>query len=284
MSDRHRDLVEAECYTPPLLRRFLADLEVTTHSREVWAHLTALGRELNLPFIDLICASSYADFRKTLFIRTSYDSTWLNQFNSDPELHKWSYFRSHAMHHLTPIMVGIEFIDEYIHIPARRVEVLKEGAKRGMRAGYSIPLRHNAPPQAALITFTGDHSRREMIQIVKAHGWTMTAAAMAAHQRYMHHFSAEFRERNHITEKQHELLAKIGLGLQDKQIAAELGISISAVRQRMNTLMNKTGLSNRAELAALAMSMGALPDPLHGPGHDNHDILIEMDKGGVRRR
>ena len=279
-----RELVEAECYTPELLCNFLADLETTSHSSQVWALLVGLGQALNLPFIDFICASSYADFRKTLFIRTSYDSTWLNDFNADPEIHKWSYFRSHAMHHLTPIMVGLEFVDEYIHIPARRVDVLKAAAERGMRAGYSVPLRLHAPPQAALITFTGDHSRREMAAIVKAHGWTMTTAAMAAHQRYMTHFAAEFPERNRVSEKQLELLEKIGLGLQDKQIAADLGISVSAVRQRLHALSENTGLSGRAELAALAMSMGVLPDPLHGPSHDDAEILIEMDNAGVRRR
>ncbi|MDQ2091864.1 helix-turn-helix transcriptional regulator [Marimonas arenosa] len=276
--------VEAERYTPELLQCFLVDLETTSHSREVWALLTTLGRDLGLPCVDFICASSYADFRKTLFIRTSYDSTWLNTLNADPDLHKWSYFRSHAMYHLTPIMVGLEFVDEYIHIPARRVEVLKEAARRGMRAGFSIPLRLHAPPQAALITFTGDHAKREMAAIVRAHGWTMTTAAMAAHQRYMMHFSAEFPTRNHISPKQLELLEKIGLGLQDKQIASALGISVSAVRQRLNTLMERTGLTGRAELAALAMSMGVLPDPLYGPGDDASDVLIEMDGGGIHRR
>lgn len=277
-------MIEAELYTPELLHHFLADLETTSHSREVWALVTTLGKRLNLPFVDFISASSYADFRKTLFIRTSYDSTWLNDVNLDPDLHKWSYFRSHAINHLTPILVGIEFVDEYHHIPARRVEVLKQAARRGIRAGFSIPLRLHAPPQAALITFSGDHSRREMMAIVKAHGWTMNAAALAAYQRYMTHFSAEFPERNQVSDKQLELLTKIGSGLQDKQIAQALGVSVSAVRQRMHTLMVKTGLSNRAELAALAMSMGALPDPLHGPHHPEAEILIEMDEAGVRRR
>ncbi|UYV36306.1 LuxR C-terminal-related transcriptional regulator [Rhodobacteraceae bacterium D3-12] len=123
-----------------------------------------------------------------------------------------------------------------------------------------------------------------MIAIIRAHGWTLTTAAMAAHQRYMMHFSAEFPERNKVSAKQLELLEKIGLGLQDKQIAAELGVSISAIRQRMQTLMERTGLTARAELAALAMSMGALPDPLHGPAADTSEILIEMDSAGHRRR
>ncbi|MEM6729706.1 MAG: hypothetical protein AAF618_14470, partial [Pseudomonadota bacterium] len=46
----------------------------------------------------------------------------------------------------------------------------------------------------------------------------------------------------------------------------ELGISISAVRQRMAALQDKTGLANRTDLAALAMSLGIVPDPLNRPG------------------
>lgn len=279
-----RALIDAERYSPELLRNFLADLETTTHSRDVWKLLVGLGRQLNLPHIDFICASSYDNFRKTLFIRTSYDASWLNHLNRDPELQKWSYFRSHAMEHLTPIMVGIEFIDEYYHLPARRVDVLREAAKRGIRAGFSIPLRLHAPPQSALITFAGDHARRDMREIVRAHGWTLSVAALHGHQRYMRHFHTEFSERNHVSPKQQELLEKIGLGLQDKQIADDLGISVSAVRQRMHALMEKAGLSNRAELATLAMSMGLIPDPLHGPGHAPVEVLVEMDSGQIERR
>ncbi len=67
----------------------------------------------------------------------------------------------------------------------------------------------------------------------------------------------------------------IGQGLQDKQVAFELGVSISAVRQRMNHLLDKTGRQSRAELAALAMSLGILPDPLNRPG-DVTKISVEM--------
>lgn len=105
---------------------------------------------------------------------------------------------------------------------------------------------------------------------------------MAAHQRDMTHFSAEVPECNRISPKQLELLETIGRGLRDKQIATELGISVSAVRQRPNSLIDRTGLTGRTALAGLAMSMGVLPDPLHGPDHEAAEMLIEMDSGGVR--
>ncbi|MDO6520649.1 autoinducer binding domain-containing protein [Shimia thalassica] len=271
-----RELVKAEQYTPDLLQEFLVELETTHHSSEVWRLIVKLGQALNLPYVDLISASSYANWKKTLFVRTSYDSSWLNSVNQDPDLAKWSYFRSHAMHCLTPIAVGVEFAEEYKHIPQSRYEVLHEAGRRGIRAGFSIPLRVHAPPQAALITFSGNHSKREMERIIQTHGWVLHAAALTGHQRYLTHFASEFSERNKITTKQRELLEMIGNGQQDKVIADQLGVTVSAVRQRMNNILKKTGLSNRAELAALAMSMGILPDPLSRNAGDQQSVLVEM--------
>lgn len=267
---------------PELLQQFLCDLETTSHSTQVWQLIVKLGRDLRLPFVDFISASNYSDWKKALFIRTSYDSGWIQELNLAPENERWSYFRSHATKFLTPITIGLEFVEEYHHVPATRVQILREAAKRGIRAGFSIPLRQHAPPQSALITFAGDHSRREMIAIVKAHGWTLHAAALAGHQRYIYHFAQEFTDRNQITGKQQDLLRLIGLGKKDKAIAQELDISVSAVRQRMNALMQRTGVDSRTELAALAMSIGILPDPLHRADTNPVAALIQMDEGGTR--
>ncbi len=273
----HRDMIAAERHTPELLSRFLMRLESTTHSDQVWRLLVNLGRWVDLPFIDFICANAYENWKKTLFIRTSYDAGWLNAANEDPEIGRWSYFRTHAMRYLTPIAVGIEYLDQYRHLPAQRVAVMQEGARRGLRAGLAIPLRQGTPPLAAQITFLGNHARRSCDAILRTHGWTLNVAAMAAHQRFMAHFQAELTERAQISDKQRELLEMIGRGLQDKQIAVALGVSVSAVRQRMGYLLRRTRLSNRAELAALAMSMGVLPDPLFGPDGQDYEIMVMMD-------
>ncbi|CUH67937.1 ATP-dependent transcriptional regulator [Thalassovita gelatinovora] len=278
---KKRDLLAAEQQTPQLLHDFLRDIESTRHSVEVWDLLVGLGRQLDLPFIDFITASNFSELQRILFVRCSYDSRWLGHENEDPESAKWSYFRSHAARHLTPILVGLEFIDDYLHLPECRVEVLREAARRGMRAGFSVPLRVNAPPQAGMITFSGDHSKRDMLAIVKAHGWALNVAALIAHQRYVAHFATEFFDRNQISDKQRELLELIGRGLQDKQIAADLGISVSALRQRMHNLMIKTKCSNRAEIAALAMSAGMLPDPQRSKDPKAHYFLVQMDGVGV---
>ncbi|WP_159452519.1 helix-turn-helix transcriptional regulator [Tropicibacter naphthalenivorans] len=234
-----------------------------------------LGTSLRLPCIDFISANDYHDWTCAQFIRTSYDASWLHQFNDDPALYRWSYFRSHGMSCLTPITVGIEFLDEYHQLPEARVNVLREAARRGIRAGFSIPLRQYAPAQSALMTFAGDLSRSELLEVIRTDGWTLNAGALAAHQRYLLHFAQEFPDRNSITPKQQELLELIGGGLLDKQIAELLDISVSAVRQRLNALLQKTGMNNRVELATLAMSLGVLPHPLSRPERDARTLVGE---------
>ncbi|MFD1343873.1 helix-turn-helix transcriptional regulator [Litorisediminicola beolgyonensis] len=275
-----REMVDAEHYVPELLQGFLLALEGTRRSSDVWDLLVRLGRQVGLPFVDFVVTASLQDWKKTLFIRTSYEADWLQALHSDPELGRWTYFRDHAMRYLTPVLVGLEFVDEYRQVPPERVEHLREAARRGLRAGFSVPLRQHAPPQAGLITFSGDISARQMRVIARSHGWVLHTAALTGHQRYMQHFTSEFPERNHLTAKQIELLTMIGRGLKDREIAEALGVSVSAVRQRLGTLHTNTGVPSRTELAALAMTVGLLPMPTE-PGHDSADtrVLIESDGG-----
>ena len=45
------------------------------------------------------------------------------------------------MHYMTPVMVGLEYVEEYRHLPERRVEVLRKAAGRGLRA--ALPHWHS---------------------------------------------------------------------------------------------------------------------------------------------
>ncbi|MCA0995947.1 helix-turn-helix transcriptional regulator [Alloyangia pacifica] len=262
-----RPMLEAERHVPDLLQWFLTELEMTETTEQVWQLIVRLGRTLDLPFVDLIASSLQSACRRPLFVRSSHDTGWLEAFGSDAEIGRWSYLRGHAAAHLTPITIGLEFLSEYRVLPERRIEVLREAARRRMRAGVAFPLRQGTPPRAGMLSFSGDHSRREMLAILHAHGWTLSTAALLGHQRFAACFAREFPLRRQITEKQMELLGLIGSGLHDKEIAGVLEISVSAVRQRLQALCARTGMTSRAELAALAMSLGVLPDPLQ-PGLD----------------
>ena len=95
-------------------------------------------------------------------------------------------------------------------------------------------------------------SRKEFDAIWNVHGWTIHAAMLTAHARYSQLFNSEFVVRNKLTEKHKELIRLVGEGLMDKQIAHELDISFSAVRQRLIAVQKKIGVQNRSDLVAVA--------------------------------
>jgi two-component system invasion response regulator UvrY len=59
-----------------------------------------------------------------------------------------------------------------------------------------------------------------------------------------------------LTPREGEILARIGAGLQVKQVAAELGISVSSVNTYRNRIFHKTGLSSNAAMIRYALKQG----------------------------
>ena len=59
-----------------------------------------------------------------------------------------------------------------------------------------------------------------------------------------------------LTPREGEIVALIGAGLQVKQVAAELGISISSVNTYRNRIFRKMGLSSNAALIRYALRHG----------------------------
>ena len=52
-----------------------------------------------------------------------------------------------------------------------------------------------------------------------------------------------------LTEREQEVRSLVEQGLQDKQIAARLNISVKTVEKHVGSVLRKTGSANRTELA-----------------------------------
>ena len=69
-----------------------------------------------------------------------------------------------------------------------------------------------------------------------------------------------------LTARESEVLALVGAGLSNPEIAARLHISRKTASHHVSSILTKLGLRNRAEVAAhLGRQMGQLPDA-NGPG------------------
>lgn len=61
-----------------------------------------------------------------------------------------------------------------------------------------------------------------------------------------------------LTQRERDVLTRVARGLPNKEIAAELGISVRTVESHRDSLMRKTGLRNVAALTRLALESGLL--------------------------
>lgn len=67
-----------------------------------------------------------------------------------------------------------------------------------------------------------------------------------------------------LTAREREVVALIGAGLRNKQIAAQLFISEVTVRHHLTSIFNKLGVADRLELAMYAYQYGLAKPPFYG--------------------
>lgn len=257
-----------ETILPPRLLQFLLTLEHVKTTDAVWEEILLFAECLGLSCVDYVFATDFRNWERAQFIRTTFHSQWLDYVKQFPHIRHTSNFRMHGVKYLTPCKIGSQYMHQMGDISEDKRRHILLGAEMGMCAGVGIPLRSGEVGQAGLIALGGRLSREEFDAIWAQHGWTITMAMMSAHLRHTELFKSEFPERNHLTEKHKQLIRLVGEGLMDKQIAHALGISFSAVRQRLIAMQKKIGVQNRADLAAVAARLGLVADPLL-KGHGN---------------
>jgi DNA-binding NarL/FixJ family response regulator len=73
------------------------------------------------------------------------------------------------------------------------------------------------------------------------------------------------RRKSDLPQHDVEVLSRVAQGLSDKEIAAQLFLSESAVKSRLRQMYIKWGLKNRAQAAVLALEGGFLAQVRHAP-------------------
>jgi two-component system response regulator DevR len=74
------------------------------------------------------------------------------------------------------------------------------------------------------------------------------------------------RENDLLSDREKEVLALVARGLTNRQIAAELVLSENTARNHLSHILDKLGLSRRAQVAAYAAQRGLLEPPQAGQG------------------
>ncbi len=247
-------------HVPELLQTTLGELDLAKTSKEVWGTILQLGTTVRLPYVDLVYkAPNQTDTPAKVW--KNYNSDWLDRALGASHHCPWSAFRAPLTQGLTPRLAGQQFLDKDTKITVPLESAYEAAASNGLPSSFVVPVSMHAPPYKGTLSFSGDASRRETLAILRAHGWALQTVALVGFNKLITTQLREFSAGANITEKQSDILRLLGEGLKDREIADCLGVTVSAVRQRMTSMSKNTGLHTRAELAALAMSLGLLSDP-----------------------
>ncbi len=258
----------SEATLPAPLFSFLQQLGEAQNSGEVWSNFKSLSKAFGLPSVTYIHSGcpldpSIDEENRWHILSTSEDPR-TRKLPSMPLLDAFFAAPPTRAVSLTPKLVQMREPQMSDEEYARQSDLL---VKLGMPVGLTIPLMSGDAQENAVILVGTPRSEAECNSILERFGCGLHLAAMASHARYCSLYKQEFAERAQLTEKQTELIALVGAGLLDKQIAHQLGISFSAVRQRLAAVQHKTGARNRAHLSAMAMRIGLSPDPLMANAH-----------------
>ena len=272
-------------HVPELLQTTLSDLEHAKTSKDVWDVILQLASTVRLPYVDLVYApSERAEAPPS--VRKNYKSDWLDHVYAGSGSSGWRNLRLPLSHGLSPTLTGLNFQENHPDLTVIQQRAYEAAANNGLASSFAIPVAMHVPPYQGTLTFSGEASRREVLAILRAHGWALQTVALTGFTKLIIAHLNEFKAGANMTDKQADILRLLGRGMKDREISDCLGVTVSAVRQRMTALSNNTGLQSRAELAALAMSLGLLGDPTQPQFKDASIVKPAQRRGsgwGIRR-
>lgn len=149
---------------------------------------------------------------------------------------------------------------------------------RWLHAGFSEWLVHGVsrpgrPDDIESLFILANPNKQATADTVQAMGWLMphihiTWQRVFAHQRAQHLAAGEVIRPpvrgEQVTRRELELLFWVREGLNNQQIAEQLGISALTVKNHIQKILRKLGAANRTQAVALAMNQQLLPASLAG--------------------
>jgi len=257
-----KPICSAEKITPPRLLAALLRLETAQTPDDVWALMVRVAEGFGLGIVDYIFDTDLENPDHAPLSRTTFSAEWEERLETNSSFRQAGRFEKYSGRYLTPTLTGLSYLGDMGELsPSERRHIIMAD-EMGLKCGLVIPLRFGEPRQAAQIIFGGAVHRERFDALMAQHCAMLIAFAQAAHMRFTELYKTNTLNQIQLTPKQIELVHLVGQGLMDKQIAHQLGISFSAVRQRLAMVQSKTGTQNRADLAALAARVGLIPDPL----------------------
>lgn len=147
-------------------------------------------------------------------------------------------------------------LERIIQMNERRRETLAIYASYGMHEGFTVPLSVPGEPRG-FCSFAWEDPRDATLDVMAI--IVLAAQCMFETARRVLGLWVERRERLELTPRQIDCLAGVACGLNDAQIAHELGISVETVHDHLEVARKRYGAHKRTDLMVKAIRSGELP-------------------------
>lgn len=263
-----RDMPDPAQIRPPMqwmpapLQRLMKALERMQSPDQVWHGFVGFCSGIGIGSVEYLWATDPCYSARDA-MRSTHEDGWSQTLCSQQDLMAQHPFRRLGAERAAPVVFGAAYFNDPTPEAGAEAGFAALCARHGVQCGLAIPLPGLHGALDAMIVLGSEAEPEGFERLLSEHGQTLLIAAMHMHNRHMMLLRQERMREYDLTPKQSELLVLVGEGLMDKMISHKLGISVSAVRQRLNAVQAKTGTKSRAELAALAVSAGLCGDPLN---------------------
>jgi DNA-binding CsgD family transcriptional regulator len=252
---------EFESVFPKILQSFMTEVNFTKKMDDVFDLLLRVSKPLGMELIVYEYTPDQDDPDSRVFTRSNLPTAMVRLEKWMGLSNKAAYGRHHCRHKWTPGVSGYGFSDMYGDFPAYQRKMKMASIVPGVITGIGVPLRSPDPKSRAGISFSGKLTPDECLGVVREHGAVLTTIAWAAHIRILQHMNEKRGVSAPLTSKQLLYLDLLSQGTLDKEIAYEMGVSVSAVRKHQAAVCKKLGVTRRAELAPEAIRRGLISKP-----------------------
>lgn len=238
---------------------FLTRLSKTGASKAAWKETKAFMRGLGASHLVYGFGDQPDNFHFETTLHEGKDRWWMERYEEEGYA-AFDYSLHHALHHVTPIEMGVDYLPEHPNLHTASAQVVHEIVDTGFRSAVTFPLRGTTAHARGGFTFATELAKPEFQKLLLKHGLVIALAAQHFHAHMQTLLTSESAtpDTQKLTARQTLVLNWIMEGLTPQEVADKLGLSYETVKFHLRGARERLGTTTVAHTVATALKRGFL--------------------------